>query len=847
MFKLTVSSLLFMNKPTKNMTNSIMGLLLCAGLLSVPTYTWATQTDPIEQTVAFKTCRQEISNSDNRYLGSMIQHQLVSLYKTNSEFKKQFTKDSKAFTDGIIGPQTQYWLAYFCGDFSFTAPPATDHYHLRFMQALLMDLSRAYQLNTLFPTWRTKIKPVELLQMTPQQIMQKLGLTSVQSNNNSSVKGELNNTVAKIPDSDTRPYYYQLTDKDFANLTLRQSILETFTKLEKQQFDQRTQLYNQLTDLFTQLDLPKEQVINIDTLIESHTIETKQPSATSTTSTSSSEITQLPKEEESTASKGNQTVQTTTQSESQTTAPQLVWQINAVALNNALQQFNIVALSKEELTTLSPLVNEVFPSLYLMEVAVKLTGISPNLLHKNGAFDVAKKGGHAQLTPSAMQWNAPANCGCEDSLASIFSMGTFYGFYPYWMHPEKGQTINFSRLDRIGYIGAVMKPGKSGNFLELPQNWLATPKFSQFIQTAHRYRSDIDLVVTTPRNLSRQQLTSLFTDTMVKRLVAAVTTPLDGYVSNQIKPWISFGFKAIPTMADGITLDMDLSILDTAESQHQFYLFIRDLKLALRQSYEKQLMVSERTISADVSDRYYLNIIVPIKDLIETNNSIFNFDNLNVAAPITNLFIMRPSSPEAIDQTDELTQIQQLQVWLSHQANQHNAKQLFKKMVPMLITEDNRDKKQGLDRLINLSSWSFLGAAYWPIPLDKANEKLIDQTFYPTQATLPQPLAQIVQGINTVFNWVCPNRWLLRTSLFISFTLIIVLLVIAVWNYPLRKYLSRLPFVALSTISVIGLMLVLVADPVFEEYQGPILLIFTVLFGSILFAVRIVRKEGDKP
>lgn len=847
MFKLTVSSLLFMNKPTKNMTNSIMGLLLCAGLLSVPTYTWATQTDPIEQTVAFKTCRQEISNSDNRYLGSMIQHQLVSLYKTNSEFKKQFTKDSKAFTDGIIGPHTQYWLAYFCGDFSFTAPPATDHYHLRFMQALLMDLSRAYQLNTLFPTWRTKIKPEDLLQMTPQQIMQQLGLTSVQSNNNSLVKGELNNTVAKIPDSDTRPYYYQLTDKDFANLTLRQSILETFTKLEKQQFDQRTQLYNQLTDLFMQLDLPKEQVINIDTLIESHTIETKQPSATSTTSTSSSEITQLPKEE-STASKGNQTVQTTTQSESQTTAPQLVWQINAVALNNTLQQFNIVALSKEELTTLSPLVNEVFPSLYLMEMAVKLSGESPSHIDNMGIFNLAKKNGRSPSHAIPMIWDTPPDCGCQDSLVSVFNVGNFYGFYPYWQHPLKEQTIDFSRLDRLGYIGAVIKPEDQGNTLELPQNWQKGSEFSQFIQITHRYRSKLDLVITTPRNLSENQLTALFSDEIIKRIVAAVTTPMDKYFINNIQPWISFGLKNVPTMADGITLDIDLSILDTQQSQEIFFSFLHNLKIALRQSYQQNKSSSELDFPAKDSDRYYVNVIVPVKDVVTPIDNFYTFNNLDTLSKWSNILIIRPSSPDTTDEAkDEITQIKELQQWLSSQSNQSEVQQIYKRMVPMLITEDNRNQTSTLTQLVNLSSWSFLGAAYWPLPLNETNQKLIQKTFFIEDPQYPQPLNQILNSINTLLNWACIYRWEIRTGLFISFSVIFLILIMSTWHFPLRKYLSRLPFVALSAISVIGLMLVFVADPVFQDYQGPILLVFMVVFGGILFVVRMVRKDGDKP
>ncbi|MFC0139362.1 hypothetical protein ACFFJN_04165 [Erwinia mallotivora] len=140
-----------------------------------------------------------------------------------------------------------------------------------------------------------------------------------------------------------------------------------------------------------------------------------------------------------------------------------------------------------------------------------------------------------------------------------------------------------------------------------------------------------------------------------------------------------------------------------------------------------------------------------------------------------------------------------------------------------------------------------MGAGYWPLPLSDANEKLIDKTFFPETQQYPQPLNQLTNGVASLLNWVCVHRWELRTGLFVSFLFILLVLVICIWSFPLRKHLSRFPFVALTSLSISGLMLVFVADPAFQDFQGPILLIFMVVIGWILFAVRMVRKEGDKP
>lgn len=894
------SLLSLIRKPVQQFSRRIPFWLLCCGLYvglpgGFPMPGYSAQNNLVEPLKAYKTCSQQLTPNDDRYLGRVIQTQLASLYQKNEDFQAQLKKNSRPLTDGIVGPTTRYWLDYFCGEFAFSAPASSTNQHQYFIESLLIDLSRAAQLNTLFPTWRTVIKPPELLHLTSAEIVKRLTQSTPHADNGGGTSTPATSPGEDRPDSDTEAYYYQLTENDFASLALRQTVLEEFAKLEKQQFDQRSQLYNQLSGLFTQLNIPITPQLNLDNLIDSYTIEVHQPSTSSTTSTSTSQITSSANNDASTGNNdtstgtsaantdsknttanntsgttdkvnadsnqtgtensntttpntSNQVVETSTQSNTETTAQQLVWQVNSEELSKTIKQSGITALSKEELKALTPLQDEVFPSLYLLKTAVKASGISPASLQDKGVFTLARKTGLSPVHAIPMQWVAPPDCNCQDSVRSVFNVGTFYGFYPYWQHLSKGQTLDFSRLDRIGYIGAVMKPEGNGNTLVLPQNWLADPRFSQFIQTSHRYRTKLDLVVTTPRNLSRAQLTGLFTDDMVKRLVASVTTPMDKYLINNVQPWISFGIETVPAMADGITLDIDLSVLNTPESQQAFFSFLDKLKIALRQSYQPKSVASDLDYPAQSNDEYYLNIILPIKDMVTPGNNFYNFKNIDTLTHLTNLLVVRPGSPETRDNAkDALTQIKELQQWLSNQTDQSEVQQVYKRLVPMLITEDNRNQTQALTQLVNLSSWSFLGAAYWPLPLSSTNEKLIEKTFFPAATQYPKPINQLLNSINSLLNWFCIYRLELRAGLFVSFVFIIAFLVACIWCFPLRKHLSRVPFVALTSISISGLMLVFVADPAFQNYQGPIMLVSIVVIGWILFAVRMVRKEGDKP
>ncbi|MEI8598227.1 hypothetical protein P4S64_13525 [Vibrio sp. M60_M31a] len=134
-------------------------------------------------------------------------------------------------------------------------------------------------------------------------------------------------------------------------------------------------------------------------------------------------------------------------------------------------------------------------------------------------------------------------------------------------------------------------------------------------------------------------------------------------------------------------------------------------------------------------------------------------------------------------------------------------------------------QKSELTQLLRLSSWSFIGAAYQPVPLNDLSQQVVgDFYFYPKTSSLPSMFAALQEQILVVMDWICPNRWLLRTILFVVFVVLPPLLIISNWYYELRKYLVQLPFVLLCIGSLAALMLVFVADPYFKAYQVPMCL-----------------------
>ncbi|SHO54740.1 hypothetical protein [Vibrio quintilis] len=807
-----------------------------------------TSSDAIRAGSEFEKCNLRLRDDKAPYDVRTIQYQLNALYQDDP----QFPHDDKYLNDGRWGKVTRSWLAYFCAEFDVVQPAS----HQAFMESILIDLDRATYLNALYPNWRGYIAPTTLLHLKQSEIADKIIAGIVQKTSQPEIRKE--DTTPDLP------VYYQLTAADLTRLGQRQAILAKLQKLESQQFEQRSTLFNTLHEAFAKLG----KSVDINALIESQRL--SLPAAPAQTLKIKSGGTDNPQNK--TDSNTTQPGDKETTINFQSAAPQqIIWQMKPGALQNILNQDNLVPVDKALLKKLAPLQNQAFASDLMIAMAFKLAGLPTSGEAAESILDLAKKEGNMPQSQTPMLWEAPDDCGCQDSKPAIQSDGTFYGFAPYWSlsgsPAAKGgtprETIRFSQLDRIGYIAAVIKPAGDNAELILPPNWQNRPEFTQFLQTAKRYRSAVDLVVTTPKHLTKAQLIRILTrrtnaTDLVTSLVAAVKQPLGKRFVNQMKPLLSFGLSPVPTMGDGVTLYLDLSPLNDEASQQIFLDFVRRLKAALL-----GVPVSDQ-LTATPGDRYFLNIVIPVKTITSHSygdpENIYDLDNLNQLARLTNLLITLPGDPASNppDNTsaeqpatqhdlDEISQIRELQAWLGGQQDQETVAKIFPDIVPVLVTADSRGQKNALDRLVRLSSWNYAGAAFWPVPLDEADQQLISATFFPESPLLYPLLNQLRQTFTHVMNFVCPNRWLLRVTLAGIFTIMIVLLVSSMWIYPLRRHLNSLPFVAFSCASVLALMLVFIADPFFKDYQLEIVFAFMLMTGLILAAVWLANREGDKP
>lgn len=814
----------------------LLGLLSLSAPANATSSAWSS--------AQFKRCSQKLNQSDVRYFDKNTQQQLQALYQHNKAYRQDQKKDAKALMDGLVGPKTQRWLAYFCSEFAIS----TQGSHAQFVRRLQSSLIKATEINEIAPNWRDIISPAQLLTLSDTGLAKKLSEKSkttlpTSSNKPAETKSQTTTTKTQGKANTTQPAadYYQLTQDDLNTLSERKTALETLAKLSAQQFDQRSALYNDLHTQFSQLG---QTQIDINALIKSESID--NPTATK------SEIQSASTTKASTSENSQQTTsvqETTASHQTKTNVPSLVWMVKRSALSTLLTQKNLVAFPKDIIKKLLPLQNEVFASAHLMDMALNLVGLSASQEAPliESILNLAGKTGIMPTMNHPIIWTAPDGCGCQDNKESICSADHFYGFYPYWIHPKEGKTIQFSQLDRIGLVAATLNPTIANkNKLIVPPNWNTSAKDSQFIQTAHRYRSKVDLVVTTPDSLTQSQLESLFTQSVIQELVNAVKQPLDHRFSNRMQPLLSFGISPIPTIADGITLDIDLNPLTTTESQKAFLQFAQKLKEALQ---------GNQAQPAHFTDRYYLNIVIPINRLPKkANHNFYTLTNLLTLSRWTNFFILRPAahtaSTHTSGQTTELRNVRYAQIWLNRQNDQEQAAKVYHHILPILTNANTITSKTAitnLNQLIHFASWSFSGAAFWPIPLDTSAQKIVSDVYYPTSTTLPAPLSVIMTKVHQLFNWVCPHRWFLRITLLGIFAIITTILIVSIWYYPWRKLMVSLPFVGLSTLAIFALMLVFIADPYFKDEQGPIILGLMLIIGIIVLIVRIIRRQGIEP
>ncbi|WP_067487296.1 MULTISPECIES: hypothetical protein [Dickeya] len=786
-------------------------ILLLSGLLPLSAQAARSAANTLAASAGYAQCFQALSHMDGRRFTHITQGRLAIIYRDEPDYQADYHQPGDYLADGVFGPKTRKWLATFCGEFAIEPAPNRN----RFAEDLLVALTKVSELNQLFPFWRSRLSPPELLQWPTQKTIEFLSAQPLDEQTRADA----------LPES-----YYLLSDDDLHRLSEHHRLQTQLDALTSQQFTNPAALNNAVRPLIRQLHGDEQQILQqiVEAVpapeISRHPPSTAADDATTPPASEPSDHTE-PEADDDRAP------------DAPPRAPVTLYAINPNALELAYLDLHLVTLNDTALAQLATLKNIPFADRYHLSVAMKLAGLSSLGSESwQRIEDLAYKPGVASAHLPAMVWRAPENCGCEESQPNISCpQALFYGFYPYWQPLAQGQSLNFRHLDRIGYFSASVLPGARGPQLVLPPNWRATRPEADFIRLAHRYRTDVDLVVSTPRKLAEPVLMSLLTTSLVTRLRDSIQTPLADDWVNLARPWLTFGQSAPYTQGDGLTLDFDLTRLTTRAGQQAFIRFVQVLHRSLNPPPQP----------AGSTPHYAINLIVPPEALI-AGQGFYTLENLRALLPyITLLILQTDGSDIPTPARNAQEQLRNLHHFLSQQP-QAEVPELYRKMVPVLITADNRQPLPALTELLHYSSWSFSGAAYWPLPLDEASQQAIEHTFYPIDDVLPAPLAHMAALIDTVMDVVCPNRWVLRLMLFITFWLMTLTWLTSLWFFPLRRVTESLWFSGFVVLFSAVLMLALLADPYWQQYQMIILLLFAAIIVLILLRQQVRKNRRER-
>ncbi|QDO85492.1 hypothetical protein FM037_22335 [Shewanella psychropiezotolerans] len=821
----------------------------------------------------------------SRIFGDLVQSNLAVIYKDNAPYQADFKSPGELLSDGKVGRITDKWLGYFCDEFNQASKESSNS---DFVANMLSSLVTVAQLTDNYSLWRQALASDEFQLWLSQQIKLKLiseptcsGLpacygTPIQLHSifDKYYLQEQEQVVADpsyyTPPVKIEDNYYLLDSNDIETLTSwseQGGLLQAATtKTFKTDSDIGAVLTPILTSLIGDLGsdtMESELALLVTVTPAQYKVTKTKDSATDTKSTDTKSVENQVETKAADKSSAESSVQPASVTTKQLVKP-ASYAVNSEAITQLYQRYSIVSLSSDQLKLLTPLADQSFANLYLFQVALKdllLANSASTQLKSQGLSDlyqVAKKQGKVPTeVNNPLQWNATPGCGCADNIA-LEGLNTrfYYGFYQYWQENEL--TIDYSKLTRLAYFSASIQ----GNKVTTPPNWQADKPNSQFIVNAHNHRVKVDLVFSNGQlQSSGEEVSILFNDDLIDQIVTTVKTPLRGYAINKFKPIMSLGTSPKRTMADGVTLNLDLRSLKTVADFEMFIRFIKKLK--------QQLYLSEKTDMAGIEDPYYLNILVPAYDLIDNSSSFYTIDNLNRIEPYINLFIMNFDSlaiseqqsinEQAIDNkgvselvaesgsvnsneqvssstTYKVSLLKELRTQLGDKQYSDIAGKIFNKTIPLINVDD---KFQELEQVLNYSKWSYLGAAFWSYPLSSEVSELINSTYFVSEEVEFSALVPAVTLATKVCNTLCPLRWQLRVVIYCLIGLVLIYAVASIWAFRLRQLFSRWYFLLFMLASAMFIMLVFSCDPYWKEQQQ----LFIFIFVLIVFAANVIRQR----
>ncbi|MEY2633116.1 MAG: hypothetical protein RIR00_1770 [Pseudomonadota bacterium] len=419
---------------------------------------------------------------------------------------------------------------------------------------------------------------------------------------------------------------------------------------------------------------------------------------------------------------------------------------------------------------------------------------------------------HAYDPDSKLQWASVPDCHCLPS----HPKGVVYGFYPYWLSSAP-ISIDFGVFGRLGYYALSMN-----NHGELEDEGHWSPKNGDAIETARRYRTKLDLVIS-KRDWSawaaqtKPQKEESFRQ-LVDNIERMLGLPLEDSLSRS-RPWISPG-SSVPRLGDGITLYFDNFPTDP-DSVELFRQLIRQLHERINDGRRfLNLMFSHGNIGKGAYD--YANLLrwAQLYGGKSEEGSEVN-DHM--------LFLVLLEEPVTGSETRLRLKVEEGQ---KGQARRN----LLRMIVPVLTP----DPETHLNEHIVYMQDNFGGIGFWALPHDKAGESIaqaLKMEYIPQGTHQSTPLCRIV----------CPNRWAFRIAFDLFVILSLCVLVVYLRCCECRSTYSKhaLPILATTAIPSFTLgMLLLLCDPSLEKIANGNWPLLVMGLGVIGYAVWNARKGG---
>ncbi len=416
-------------------------------------------------------------------------------------------------------------------------------------------------------------------------------------------------------------------------------------------------------------------------------------------------------------------------------------------------------------------------------------------------------------------------CGCSRDFDSVV-----YGFYPYWLATEsKPQALDFSLFGRIAFYALTID--KEGN-IDNPLQWRSASNIGSFINTAHKYRVDIDLTVYAQ---SWHEWTDGVIDHAVETITQTATQRFSAKRFNVLRSIVPLLEDPSSVQADGVTIYFP-DFTKFVDAGKKVVDIVEKLSAKLQDADSKtklNIMLDMDTDTGQIEQQ---------KTVLKNISDILLADSTNHIL----IFLQEPTSFAK----------KKLRRIIEDTFRGENRKKVLRKIIP-IISPAGRDKdkrgayEQFKDDLIYFQD-NFAGVGLWPLPLDSddGSEEIKNRIIQEYSA---QNGAQNVSGVIDKYvpqlcQFVCPNRWLFRLGFDGLAGLLTIYGVLAVWNCKLRRFYNEHAwyFLGVVAVTVIIFFVSLVCDPYWRERADAVLL--GVLLAVVVYAIwKYVNKLTRPP